>query len=83
MNYKKISALEYCGNCSEVSLEEWEKRMKGAKRANQKEIEKLLVKFGLNNGEDFKFYNPYKSLRTEKYLIYVHSLIEYFYEFSY
>lgn len=47
MNYSEISSIEYDGNCSTVSFEKWNELMKGAKRANKKEIISILNNFGV------------------------------------
>lgn len=69
-------------NCTQISKEEWEKKMKGSRPLSYKwlicRIKKHLPKLYYDLGLDF--YNPYEEqCRVNKrYYILVHSAIEYF-----
>lgn len=84
MNYKNIKSIEYCCNCTDTSIEDWNKLMKGAKKANKLEINNLIKKFL----PEFYFElalnltNPFNYYRTKTHLILAHSGIEYFFEFN-
>jgi len=88
MNYKNINILEFETSCVDCDIDKWDELMKGHKRANKKEIEKLL-KIHYNDmyiefGFDIKCsYNPYNYYKTETHIILVHSAIEYFFKYSF
>lgn len=54
--------------------------MVGARHGNRKIIEDLVKATGALDPDMFKFHNPYHHWVTDKYLIYVHSGIEYFFK---
>lgn len=69
-------------DCSQITLKEWEEKMKGTKPISykwlvgriRKKLPELYCALGLN------LYNPYchKCRANKKYYILVHSSIEYF-----
>ena len=68
--------------CVEIGYGMWELLMEGSTRANSSTVEKILVEQGHLNRDDVKLYNPYRHLKTEKHLIYVHSGIEHFFRIN-
>jgi hypothetical protein len=76
----KVTYLELEATCVGCTIYEWEKLMKGAKRANHKQIDRL-VKIHLPElyeGLFLNLYNPYNYFKTKTHLILVHSGIEHF-----
>ncbi len=77
---KKVSSLVCEATCAGISLTQWEKLMKGHKRANKNRIDKLVKEHlpELYHSLALNLYNPYFYHKTAKHLILVHSGIEYF-----
>jgi len=66
--------------CSDISFNQWERLMTGAKRADKRKLN-ALIKRELPELYDSLFlnlYNPYNYYKTETHWILVHSGIEYF-----
>lgn len=80
MNYNSITTISLEATCVDLTDEKWELKMKGARKANKKAIDRLVKKLlpELHYSLALDFYNPYNYLRTETHLILVHSGIEYF-----
>lgn len=80
MNYKKIKGLTYEGNCTEKCLEEWDRLMQGAVRADKRKVNLLVKKYlpGFYEELCLNLNTYYKYYRTVTHLIVVHSAIEYF-----
>ena len=78
--YDNIQGLSFECSCVGIGQREWDKLMRGHKRANKHKVEGLIKKHipDLFKDLSLEFYNPYDSYRTKTHLIYVHSLIEYF-----
>lgn len=75
-------------NCIGISKEQWNKLMKGSRKACRKTVVKAAFEVGLIDELDYKreiknsYYNPYNHFRTKTHLIYVHSSIEHFIRFT-
>jgi len=84
VNYESITSLEYQTTCALTTQAEWQKLMKGAKRANKKKINALVKKHlpELFNDLALQFRNPYNYLKTATHLIIVHSAVEHFIKFD-
>jgi hypothetical protein len=80
MDYRKIRSLKLHASCTGLSKFEWDELMKGRKRANKKEINRLVKEHlpDLYNDLALDYANPYNYFRTDMHLILVHSAIEYF-----
>lgn len=78
--YDKVKGLYYETDCKSINIRQWDKLMKGAKRANKRLINYLVKRYlpELYHGLCLDFYNPYNYFRTEDHFIVVHSGIEYF-----
>ena len=72
--------------CADISTEEWEKRMSNTTKANGRQIERLIKRHypDIYNALSLHLMNPYRNrcVKTEHYLIYVHSAIEYFFRYN-
>lgn len=77
---EQVRHLECEASCIGIGIREWEKKMKGATRANKRVINRLVKQHlpGLYYELALNFYNPYEYYKNDKYLILVHSSIEYF-----
>lgn len=77
-----VKAIEYETCCSCISQDEWDKLMKGAVKANKREINRLVKRFEptFYNMLALNFYNPYNYFRTGNHFVVVHSAIEYFFK---
>ena len=82
--YNKEIELQY--TCDSISLPKWESLMKGSVKANGSKI-RMMIKNQIPElykelGLDFN--NPYEhqSIRTKTHLIYIHSMIEYFFKIN-
>ncbi|MBP6478979.1 MAG: hypothetical protein KA290_14785 [Chitinophagaceae bacterium] len=70
--------------CSDVSIYEWEKLMKGHTKANQKKVIDIAEQAGVIDSwwakkeRKHSYFNPYIHYKTKTHLIYVHSGIEHF-----
>jgi hypothetical protein len=79
--------MEYIGNCTSITIIEWERLMKGARKCSGRLLRKKIIK---ENPEIAKYlylhlYNPFegqckKNTKT-RIAIYVHSGIEYFFKY--
>lgn len=80
----KLNGCYYETSCVSSSAREVEKLMKGATRANKKQVVKIALEAGVIDEqqatEEIKhpYYNPYKHYKTKTHIIYVHSAIEHF-----
>ena len=80
--YKAITGLKYETCCFEITALQWDSKMEGAIKGNKKIIN-YLVKIhcpDMYASLALNFYNPYDYYRTDRYLILVHSSIEYFFK---
>ena len=70
--------------CVGIGQNAWDKYMKGATRANKKEIVKIALLAGVIDEIEAKLqikrphYNPYNHFKTKTHAVYVHSGIEHF-----
>jgi hypothetical protein len=85
MNYNRITYLELectCVSCNGIN--HWEQLMKGHKRADKKQIDRLVKKLlpDLHYELALQYYNPYHYHKTKRHLILVHSGIEYFLKYN-
>lgn len=82
--YSRITSIECVATCVGITHAQWEEFMKGAKRANKKKIDALVKKHlpDLYHKLALNFRNPYNYFKNERFLILVHSGIEYFLEFE-
>lgn len=80
MNYNNLQDLQLDATCTNIGINEWNYYMKGKKRANKREINRLIKSQlpGLYNDLCLDFYNPYNYFKTDTHLIVTHSAIEYF-----
>ncbi len=80
----KKNGAEFIATCVSISKSEWDQLMKGARRANRKEVVKIALQAGAINEWQAKkelknpWFNPYHHFRTETHIIYTHSGIEHF-----
>ncbi len=80
----KNNGCSYECDCTGINIKTWERLMKGATRANQKEVTKIALIAGIIDEEQAKqeiknpYFNPYKHYKTKTHIIYVHSCIEHF-----
>lgn len=69
-------------DCSQISIEEWERKMKGNRPINYDWLVRRIKKHlpEVYEGLCLKYYNPYqdKCKSNKRYYILVHSAIEYF-----
>lgn len=82
--YNNIDSLYFEASCCNVSQEEWDRLMFGAKTANKRQINKLVKTFlpDLYISLALNYYNPFDYYKTKTHLILVHSAIEYFLKFN-
>jgi len=75
--------IELVGTCSQIVGDEYDMMFQGAKKANGSKIRRMIKRDcpELYEAICLDFYNPfeYQSQRTETHLIYVHSMIDYFF----
>lgn len=70
--------------CVGIGTHEWDELMKGATRANKKDITRIALIAGVIDEEQARteiarpYYNPYRHYKTNTHAIYVHSGIEHF-----
>ena len=70
--------------CVWIGARKWDELMKGATRANKKDITRIALLAGVIDEEQAKteiarpYYNPYNHYKTRTHAIYVHSGIEHF-----
>lgn len=81
--YSNIYGLQLEHTCVNISSTEWDKLMKGAKKANYTKIHRLIKKLA----PEYTWLtekNPYKYQysKTKTHLIVVHSAIEYFFRIT-
>lgn len=79
--------MEYITNCTSISLIEWKRLMKGAKKCSGRLLRKKIIKENPEIAEclALQFHNPFeeqskKNTKT-RIAIYVHSAIEYFFKY--
>ena len=78
------NGAELENTCVGCTSHEWENFMKGATKANKKDIVKIALLAGVIGKEQAReeirrpYYNPYTHFKTETHAIYVHSMIEHF-----
>ena len=71
-------------SCVSTSQTQWDNLMKGATKANKKQVVAVALNCGIIDAQEAKkeiknsWYNPYRQLKTKTHLIYVHSGIEHF-----
>ena len=79
--------MECIGNCTSITIIEWERLMKGARKCSGRLLRKKIIR---ENPEIAKclcldFYNPFegqcKKKTKTRIAIYVHSGIEYFFKY--
>jgi hypothetical protein len=80
MGYREIAYLEYETSCVGITQERWDELMKDSKRANKREVNKLVKDKipSLYDGIQLKYFNPYNYFKTKTHLILVHSAVEHF-----
>ena len=70
--------------CVDCGTDYWEETMKGARKANRKEVVKIALLAGVIDEFQAKeeierpYYNPFTHYVTKTHIIYVHSGIEHF-----
>ena len=81
-NTYNVKAIEYETCCSCIDISTWKELMKGAVKANKREINRLVKRFEptFYNMLALNFYNPYGYFRTKHHFVVVHSAIEYFFK---
>lgn len=81
---KKVRELTLQCSCVGISRYEWDALMQGAKRADKRQINRLVKEHlpELYNDLALNFYNPYNYYKTQTHLILVHSHIEYFIRYN-
>lgn len=74
--------MYYETNCTEISISEWNRLMKGAKKCSYKKLVAKIKKEipTLYSGLMLDIYNPWENdcKQTKTHFILVHSAIEYF-----
>lgn len=90
--YKNIRSLTYHTNCTSTTINEWDKLMKNATRADKTKIHRLLRDLCPEEFKNFYFdtqplkklmwWNPYDYYKTKTHLIVVHSSIEHFFKIN-
>jgi len=80
INYKKVTLGHLEATCVGLGYGKWESLMKGAVRANFREVNRLVKRDlpELYHNLALNFYNPYNYYRTKRHIILVHSGIEHF-----
>jgi hypothetical protein len=79
--------MEYITNCTSISLIEWERLMKGAKKCSGRLLRKKIIKENPEIAESLalQYINPFeeqcKRNSKNRVAIYVHSGIEYFFKY--
>ncbi len=78
--YNRIRLTGLDATCVGIEMRAWEKLMKGAVRADKRQINRLVKRDlpRLHYDLALEYYNPYNYFRTGQHLILVHSGIEYF-----
>ena len=80
--YEKEIYLEH--TCASIDINKWKELMNNSVKANGSKIRRMIKKQlpELYNELALQFHNPYEhqSVRTKTHLIYVHSMIEYFFK---
>lgn len=79
---EKISSLSLECDCTSITVNQWEKLMEGATRANKRLIDKHVLDYYPEQFDILRFYNPYNYFKTNTHLIVVHSAIEYFFKYT-
>lgn len=80
----KVSYIGYMGNCISLSPEFIKSLEHVATKANKRKVNRLVkIHFPeLYESLALNFYNPYNYYKTDKYIILVHSLIEYVFKYE-
>ncbi len=84
--YKRAqeNGCEFYATCVDVSRDEWDELMKGARPANKNRVIRVALQAGVIDEEQarterkYPYYNPYTHYVTRTHIIYVHSCIEHF-----
>lgn len=81
----RVNSMDLIATCASVNISQWDKYMKGTRKANGSRIRRLIKNHLPDLYDDLalEFYNPYESSSVKKQglLVYVHSGIEYFIKF--
>ncbi len=77
---KRVDGLWLIATCADITLDKWERWMKGATRADKRTIHRLVRDHlpDLYHALRLDLRNPYAYYKTRNHLILVHSGIEYF-----
>lgn len=80
----EVTELVYRFSCADISISKWTEIMDKAVRADKREINKIVKKFCPEFYRKMALHlNTYYSYyKTSRYLIVVHSSIEYFFTFK-
>lgn len=80
----KNNGCEFESTCVGIGQREWDRLMKGATKANRKEVVRIALLAGVIDEEQAAieikkpYYNPYQHYKTKTHIIYTHSMIEHF-----
>lgn len=80
----KRFGVRFEATCVGIGQREWDRLMKGATRANRKEVVRAAMQAGVIDEEQGRielrqpWYNPYHHFKTKTHLVYVNSSIEHF-----
>lgn len=67
---------EFC--CADITPRKYDSIFDEAKVADKRKVTKIAIQAGIISAFEAKFWNPYKCHKTDEYLIYTHSAIDYF-----
>jgi hypothetical protein len=70
------------GDCSSISLREWDKLMEDTVRADKRRVVNILVEQGFIEPEWKTWYNPYNCFKSNNLLVFTESAIEHFYKIN-
>lgn len=76
------NGITFKSSCIDISIKEWERMMKGTVRADKRKIKKIVMQHYPEFKSLFVGYNYYNLLKSKKYIVFVHSGIEYFFKIN-
>lgn len=82
-DWENDAPIEYDGCCADIDIEEWNRRMKGARPYPYEKLVEMVKQYypRLYDALALQFPNPYAddTVETDDYLVLVHSATEYFF----
>lgn len=77
--YEKAKyGCNYVFNCTNISAIKHEEIFSKVKRADKRKVTKIAIQLGIIDKAFAKLWNPYNCHKTDEYLIYTHSAIDFF-----